>query len=142
MLLYSLTPRALSSADYWFEFSRVLEKTGKHDEEIETARKCVSLSKDVPYQHRRRFADALKNTKLFFEAEANYKLLLEDHECAACWVAYARLLMKLDRYGDAIKAIEKAESMNHGKIVPPESLVKLRSKLLESNARIKPEDAQ
>ena len=50
--------------------------------------------------------------------------------------------MKLDRCGDAIKAIEKAESMNHGKLVPPESLVKLRSKLLKSNARIKSEDEQ
>lgn len=119
-----------ANADYWFELSRVLEKTGKHDEEVVTARKCVSLSKDVPYQHRRRLADALTNIKLFCEAEANYKLLLKDHECTACWAAYAKLLMNLDRYGDAIKAIEKAESMNDGKLVPPESLVKLRTSCL------------
>jgi len=131
-----------ANADYWFELSRVLEKTGKHDEEVLTARKCVSLSKDVPYQHRRRLADALTSVRLFCEAEANYKLLLEDHECTACWFAYAKLLIKLARYGDAIKAIEKAESMNDGKLVSPESLVKLRSKLLKSNARIKSEDEQ
>ena len=131
-----------ANADYWFELSRVLEKTGKRDEEVETARKSISLSKDVPYQHRRRLVDALTSAKLFCEAETNFKLLLEDHECAACWFAYAKLLMKLDRYGDAIKAIEKAESMNHGKVVPPESLVKLRSKLLKSNARMKSKDEQ
>jgi tetratricopeptide (TPR) repeat protein len=131
-----------ANADCWFELSNVLAKTGKHDEEIKTARKCVSLSKDVPYQHRRRLADALTNTKLFGEAESNFKLLLEDHECAACWFAYAKLLIRLDRDGDAIKAIGKAESMNQGKVVSPESLVKLRSKLLKSNARIKAESEQ
>lgn len=137
-----LTEKYSANADYWFELSRVLEKTGKHDEEVRTAEKSISLSKDVPYPHRRRLADALTNTTQFCEAETNFKLLLEDHECAACWFAYAKLLMKLDRDGDAIKAIEKAESMNHDKVVPPESLVKLRSKLLKSNAGMKSEDEQ
>ena len=131
-----------ANADYWFTLSRILEKRGKHDEGVETARRSISLSKDVPYPHRRRLADALASTKQFCEAETNFKLLLEDHECAACWFAYAKLLMKLDRSGDAIKAIEEAESMNHDKVVPSERLAKLRSKLLKSNAGIKSEDEQ
>jgi tetratricopeptide (TPR) repeat protein len=126
------------NADYWFEFSAVLEKTGKRQEEVKAAKKAVSLSKDVPYQHRRRLADALVKVKQLDEAKLCYELLLKDHECAPCWVAYAKLLIILgpDRYGDAIKAIKKAESMNQDKLVSPESLKKLQEKLKKDDALI------
>jgi len=124
------------NADFWFELSAVLSKTGKHQEEVQAAKKAVSLSKDVPYQHRRRLADALVKVKQLDEAKLCFELLLKDHECARCWLAYAKLLIKLgpDRYGDAIKAIKKAESMNKDKLVPPESLKKLQEKLKKDDA--------
>ena len=125
-----------SNPDYWFTLSGAFEKTGKHTEETEAARKAISLNEEVPYQHRRRLADALTSAKLFCEADENFKLLLKDHECASCWVAYSRLLINLKRYDDAIKAIDKAESMNHDKLVSPESLVKLRSRLLARDDRL------
>jgi len=124
------------NADFWFELSAVLSKTGKHQEEVQAAKKAVALSKDVPYQHRRRLADALVKVKQLDEAKLCFELLLKDHECARCWLAYAKLLIKIgpDRYGDAIKAIKKAESMNQDKLVPPESLKKLQEKLKKDDA--------
>jgi len=124
------------NADFWFELSAVLSKTGKHQEEVQVAKKAVSLSKDVPYQHRRHLADALVKVKQLDQAKLCFELLLKDHECARCWLAYAKLLIKLgpDRYGDAIKAIKKAESMNQDKLVPPESLKKLQEKLTKDDA--------
>lgn len=124
------------NADFWFELSAVLSKTGKHQEEVQAAKKAVSLSKDVPYQHRRRLADALVKVKQLDEAKLCFESLLKDHECARCWLAYAKLLIKLgpDRYGDAIKAIKKAESMNQDKLVQPESLKKLQEKLTKDDA--------
>jgi len=124
------------NADFWFEFSAVLSKTGKHQEEVQAAKKAVSLSKDVPYQHRRRLADALVKVKQLDQAKLCFELLLKGHECARCWLAYAKLLIKLgpDRYGDAIKAIKKAESMNQDKLVPPESFKKLQEKLKKDDA--------
>ena len=90
----------------------------------------------MPYQHRRRLADALVNVKQLDEAKHCFELLLKDHECARCWLAYAELLIKLgpDRYGDAIKVIKKAESMNQDKLVPPESLEKLQEKLTKDDS--------
>ncbi len=124
------------NADFWFELSAVLEKTGKRQEEVKAAKKAVALSKDVPYQHRRRLADALVKLKQLDQAKLCFELLLKDHECARCWLAYAKLLIKIgpDRYGDAIKAIKKAESMNQDKLVPPESLKKLQEKLKKDDA--------
>jgi len=124
------------NAYFWFELSAVLSKTGKHQEEVQAAKKAVSLSKDVPYQHRRRLADALVKVKQLDEAKLCFELLLKDHECARCWVAYAKLLIKLgpDQYGDAVKAIKKAESMNQDKLVSPESLKKLQEKLTKDDA--------
>jgi Tfp pilus assembly protein PilF len=124
------------NADFWFELSAVLSKTGKHQEEVQAAKKAVSLSKDVPYQHRRRLAHALVKVKQLDQAKLCFELLLKDHECVRCWLAYAKLLIKLgpDRYGDAIKAIKKAESMNQDKLVPPESLKKLQEKLTKDDA--------
>ncbi|MCH7557007.1 MAG: ankyrin repeat domain-containing protein [Planctomycetes bacterium] len=124
------------NADFWFEFSAVLEKTGKRQEEVKAAKKAVSISKNVPYQHRRRLADALVKVKQLDQAKLCFELLLKDHECARCWLAYAKLLIKLgpDRYGDAIKAIKKAESMNQDKLVSPESLKELQEKLTKDDA--------
>ena len=124
------------NADFWFELSAVLSKTGKHQEEVKAAKKAVALSKDVPYQHRRRLADALVKVKQLDQAKLCFELLLKDHECARCWLAYAKLLIKIgpDRYGDAIKAIKKAESMNQDKLVSPESLKKLQEKLTKDDA--------
>jgi len=124
------------NADFWFEFSSVLSKTGKHQEEAEAAKKAVSLNKDVPYQHRRRLADALVKVNQLDEAKHCFEFLLKEHECARCWFAYAKLLIKLgpDQYDYAVKAIKKAESMNQNKLVPPESLKKLQEKLTKDDS--------
>jgi len=131
LLARRLVERYPQNAGYWFELSKVLEKTGNHQEELEAARRAVSLNEDVPYQHRRRLADALVKVNQLDEADSNYKLLLKDHECPACWFAYASLLSKLgaDRYDDAVNALEKAESMNQNKLVSPKKLKKLRDTL-------------
>ena len=136
VLARRLVEKYPDNAAFWFEFSSALSKTGKHQEEVEAATKAVSLSEDVPYQHRRRLADALVKVKQLDEAKHCFELLLKDHECARCWFAYAKLLIKLgpDRYGDAIKAIKKAESMNQDKLVPPESLEKLQEKLTKDDS--------
>ncbi|MHC4124540.1 MAG: tetratricopeptide repeat protein, partial [Planctomycetota bacterium] len=126
-----------ANADYWFELSDLLQETSKFEEELAAARRAVSLNEDVPYRHRRCLADALVHAKKLDEAEVNYRLLLKDHECARCWFAYAKLLMKLgqDRYEDTIRAIEKAESMNQDRVVAPKSLKKLREKLPKPQAQ-------
>lgn len=128
-------------ADYWFKLSTVLGKTGKGEEEVETARKAVSLNEEVPYQHRRRLADALKKVEKLDEAEQCYKLLLEEHQCARCWFAYAELLSRsgAERYAAAVAAIEKAESMNDGKLILRKNLSELRHKLCKPQ---KPEESK
>ena len=94
----------------------------------------------MPYQYRRRLADALVHAKKLDEAEACLKLLLEEHECARCWLAYARLLIKFgsDRYDDALKAIEKIQSTNQDQLVSPETIEELRETLSNNNAVTEP----
>jgi ankyrin repeat protein/tetratricopeptide (TPR) repeat protein len=126
------------SADYWFELSGVLWKTGKHEEELEAAEKAVSLDEVVPYPHRRRLADALMHVEKLTESESNYRLLLKEHECARCWFAYAKLLAKLGpaRYDDASRAIEETESMDQDELVSPESTNELREKLTKPKTQL------
>ena len=84
---------------------------------------------------------SLTNKKRFGEADENFKLLLEDHECAACWFAYSKLLTKLgaERDGDAIRALEKVKSMNKDKIVSSENINELYKKLFKSDAPVESE---
>ena len=127
-----LVQKIPDDADRWFDLSTVLEKTRKYLATADAARKACSLNENVPYQHRRRLADALVHVGKLDEAESNFTLLLQHHQCAPCWFAYASLLSSLghDNPDNAIDALKKAESMNEDDRVSHEALDKLRQKLL------------
>jgi ankyrin repeat protein/tetratricopeptide (TPR) repeat protein len=122
------------NAEYWYELSGVLSKAGDRDTAVAAARKAVSLSDHVPHLHRRRLADALRDTADYGGAEDCYKLLLNEHECARCWFAYAQLLSRLgaERCEQTIEALNKVESMNQDELVKPESINELREKVRET----------
>lgn len=118
--------------DYWYELANIFSNLKNYDKELQAAQKAVSLNRTIPYQHRRRLADALEHIKKYNESEEQYKLLFKDHQCAVCWYAYAILLAEIgkDRYDDALKAVDKAQSMNQKKLVNPKQLENLKEKIL------------
>jgi tetratricopeptide (TPR) repeat protein len=120
----------------WYLLSAALDKRRDMEgEEIESAWNAVELGKgDVPHLHRRRLADALRDSGELAQAEDQYRLMLKGHECVNCWKAYATLLEKMGaaRYADAIEAIKKAEGLSSSNKKEAENLSTWRLKLAEA----------
>ncbi len=123
----------------WFHYSNALTGTSKNEEALKAATKAVLLDPNGLYYGE--LADALSKLRRYDEAEPNYKLMTEKCGCQACWFKYASFLVhnRKDKFEEAKKALEKAESMLRTRRVSELNINLLKLALLE---KTEPEKAE
>jgi tetratricopeptide (TPR) repeat protein len=115
----------------WYYYSEALSSLNKNDKALQAAQKAVDIDPNGLFYGG--LADVLVKVHRYDEAEPNYKIMTEKCGCQSCWFKYANFLVhyRKDKFEEAKKALEKAESLLRTRRISELNINLLKLSLLE-----------
>jgi pentatricopeptide repeat protein len=118
----------------WFHYSNALLALGEKEEALQAAQKAVDLDPNGLFYGG--LGNALTGLGRIDEAEPSYRRMTKRCDCDNCWYRYAAFLAEHyeSKVGEALEALNTAESKPHSGRVTPKQMNALRLRLLEKRS--------